>query len=58
MAGEWVASSGRAIVPTGVAGQWRWLGANDAGRRVASGIYIYVIEAQGERKIGKIAVIK
>jgi hypothetical protein len=41
-----------------VQGQWRWLGTNDAGRRVASGIYLYVMEAGTERKIGKIAVIR
>jgi hypothetical protein len=58
LAGEWVASLGKAIVPTGVPGQWRWLANNDAGRRVASGIYIYVMEAGGERKTGKIAVIR
>lgn len=58
LAGEWVASLGGAIVPTGVTGQWRWLGTNDAGQRVASGIYLYVMEAGGERKMGKIAVIR
>lgn len=58
IAGEWVASMGQGIVPTGVPGQWRWRGVNDAGRRVASGIYIYVMEAAGERKIGKIGVIR
>ncbi len=58
LAGEWVASKDHAIVSTGVPGQWRWLGTNDAGRRVASGIYLYVMEAGTERKIGKIAVIR
>lgn len=57
LSGEWVASLGGAIVPTGVTGQLRWLGTNDAGRRVSSGIYLYVMEASGERKIGRIAVI-
>jgi len=58
LAGEWVASLGKAITPTGVAGQWRWSGANDTGRCVASGIYLYVMEAGGERRTGKIAVIR
>jgi hypothetical protein len=58
LAGEWVASKDNAIVFTGTPGQWRWLGTNDAGRRVASGIYLYVMEAGTERKIGKIAVIR
>jgi len=63
VAGEQVASLDgngfEVISPT----QLRWLVTSNSGRRVASGIYIYVMEAvnaQGEteRKMGKIGVIR
>jgi hypothetical protein len=38
--------------------KYQWDGRNDSGERVASGIYIYVVNADGDRKTGKLAVIK
>ncbi|MFQ5867594.1 MAG: S8 family serine peptidase [bacterium] len=38
--------------------KYNWDGRNDYGERVASGIYIYVVNADGNRKAGKLAVIK
>ena len=38
--------------------KYRWGGRNDYGERVASGIYIYVVNADGNKKAGKLAVIK
>jgi len=38
--------------------KYNWDGKNDYGERVASGIYIYVVNADGNRKAGKLAVIK
>jgi len=38
--------------------KYEWDGRNDSGERVASGIYIYVVNADGTRKTGKLAVIK
>jgi len=38
--------------------KYEWDGRNDYGERVASGIYIYVVNADGNRKTGKLAVIK
>ena len=35
-----------------------WSGTDDAGHRVASGIYLYTIETDGVRREGKIAVIR
>jgi len=38
---------------------WLWDGRNEQGQAVARGIYIYLVtNSQGEKKIGKIAVIK
>lgn len=39
-------------------GQIHWDGKNGYGERVASGIYLYVVRSCGEKKIGKITVIK
>jgi len=36
----------------------RWDGKNDKGKDVASGVYIYMIENEREKKIGKLMVIK
>ena len=52
-----------------VAGQWlktlsppadkiTWDLTNDSGEKVASGIYVYLITSQGQKKIGQIIVIK
>lgn len=38
--------------------KYEWNGKNDYGERVASGIYIYVVNADGSKKTGKLAVIK
>ena len=38
--------------------KYNWDGRNDSGERVASGIYIYVVNVDGDRKTGKLAVIK
>ena len=38
--------------------KYEWDGRNDYGERVASGIYIYVVNADGNKKTGKLAVIK
>jgi len=38
--------------------KYDWDGKNDYGDRVASGIYIYVVNADGNKKTGKLAVIK
>jgi len=38
--------------------KYEWDGRNDYGERVASGIYIYVVNADDNRKTGKLAVIK
>ena len=38
--------------------KYEWDGKNDYGERVASGIYIYVVNADGNKKAGKLAVIK
>ena len=38
--------------------KYDWDGRNDYGERVASGIYIYVVNADGNKKAGKLAVIK
>lgn len=38
--------------------KYRWDGRNDSGERVASGIYIFVVNADGDKKKGKLAVIK
>jgi hypothetical protein len=41
-----------------VGGQATWDGENEDGERVASGIYIYLVRCDGEKKVGKITVIK
>lgn len=38
--------------------KYNWDGKNDYGERVASGIYIFVVNADGNKKAGKLAVIK
>jgi len=38
--------------------KYEWDGRNGSGERVASGIYIYVVNADGNKKKGKLAVIK
>jgi len=38
--------------------KYEWDGRNGSGERVASGIYVYVVNADGTRKAGKLAVIK
>jgi subtilisin family serine protease len=38
--------------------KYQWDGKNDSGERVASGIYVYVVNADGNMKKGKLAVIK
>jgi hypothetical protein len=63
IAGEWVASLGSSAFEVISPTQIRWRVTNDSSRRVASGVYIYILEAvntQGvtERKIGKIGVIR
>jgi hypothetical protein len=40
------------------AGEWDWKGVDESGNRVASGLYIYILEANGERKCGKIVLIR
>ena len=36
----------------------QWNGRNDANEVAASGVYIYVIEAAGEKIIGKFALLR
>lgn len=38
--------------------KYEWDGRNDYGERVASGVYIYVVNADGNKKVGKLAIIK
>jgi len=38
--------------------KYEWDGSNNYGERVASGVYIYVVNADGSKKAGKLAVIK
>ncbi|MBA7469796.1 hypothetical protein ES707_05070 [subsurface metagenome] len=38
--------------------KYKWDGRNDYGEKVASGIYIYVVNADGSKKTGKLALIK
>ena len=38
--------------------KYEWDGRNDYGEKVASGVYIYVVNADGNKKAGKLAVIK
>lgn len=38
--------------------KYEWDGRNDYGEKVASGVYIYVVNADGNKKVGKLAVIK
>ncbi|MDI6792644.1 MAG: FlgD immunoglobulin-like domain containing protein [bacterium] len=40
------------------ASMFPWDGRNDAGRQVASGVYIYIIESEKGAKTGKLAVIR
>lgn len=40
------------------ASMFTWDGRNDAGRQVASGVYIYIIESEKGAKTGKLAVIR
>ncbi|MFH1259945.1 MAG: M6 family metalloprotease domain-containing protein [Elusimicrobiota bacterium] len=35
-----------------------WNGKNDGGEKVASGIYVYLLEAEGKKRIGKIAIVR
>ncbi len=35
-----------------------WNGKNDGGERVASGIYVYLLDIEGQKKFGKIAIIR
>ncbi len=39
-------------------GEVEWLLDNEKGEKVASGIYIYYISADGEQKVGKLAIIR
>jgi len=39
-------------------GKWIWQLQNISGEKVVSGIYIYVISAGGDKKVGKIGVVK
>ncbi len=38
--------------------KYNWDGKNDYGEKVASGIYIFVVNADGNKKAGKLAIIK
>ncbi|MFB0526344.1 MAG: S8 family serine peptidase [bacterium] len=38
--------------------KYEWDGKNDYGEKVASGVYIFVVNADGNKKVGKLAVIK
>jgi len=38
--------------------KYNWDGKNDYGEKVASGVYIYVVNADGNKKVGKLAIIK
>ena len=63
IAGEWVASIGSAAFEVLSPTQIRWRVTNDNNMRVASGIYIYIMEAVNnagitERRMGKIGVIR
>jgi hypothetical protein len=42
----------------GPTGQETWNGKNDSGSDVATGTYVYVFDAQGARKTGKVAVVR
>jgi len=46
-----------AIAPAG-AYQMRWDGKNDYGQNVASGVYLYLLEFNNQRKIGKIILVR
>ncbi|MEW6607587.1 MAG: cohesin domain-containing protein [bacterium] len=57
LAGELVASLNKAIKYTSPTATWA--GINDDEKRVASGVYIYVIiDADGHKKVGKVAIIR
>jgi len=42
----------------GLEGTHRWGAVNDAGRALASGVYLYVVSAGGESRSGKLTVIR
>ena len=46
-----------AVVPSG-ANTLRWNGTNRSGFKVASGVYVYVIEHNNQRKVGKVVVVR
>lgn len=57
IAGELVASLNKAVKYASPKATWAVV--NDAGSKVASGVYLYVItDASGHKKIGKVAVIR
>jgi hypothetical protein len=47
-------------VPSPVSGRYymQWDGKDDVGKYVSSGVYIYSVEVDGERRIGKIVVVR
>ena len=53
--------SGELVMEKEISGtlSWKWSAKNSAGERIARGVYIYLVTNKaGEKKIGKIAVIK
>ncbi|MCB1185197.1 hypothetical protein KDM41_17390 [bacterium] len=44
--------------PAPATGQVAWLGRDDAGRAVASGVYFYEVRSGAEVKVGKVALLK
>lgn len=39
-------------------GKWVWDGRNEKGEKVSSGIYLWLVSSENERKTGKLAIIK
>ena len=54
VSGQWV----RTLSPSSDPTRTEWDRANDSGEGVASGLYLYVISAQGDKKTGKLVIIK
>ena len=47
----------RSLPPAGDSGEVAWDGRNDAGQTVAAGLYLYRVEAQGQVRRGRLAVV-
>ena len=58
ISGEKIATSDDKIVIDTALNTARWDATNTGGKKVASGIYIYVVKSPTKTKTGKIAIIK